>query len=331
MERLRYNDEKIARALDRTIGRSRWEAVALSHAYLMLHGGESEEDAAKTIYSSGAYTLGKSKEIVQTLLKVGFISMLKPRERTGSAENPITKLFPATVTEERFVELLESLCSSRKGVSYTDDRDSRGLTDFTLIEGDKELPINVKNAGTRFEKAKELVGINPDDCVPIPAYKANNALDNEPNLIYVISVDYNLIEELGGLLPGLFNEDESLVWDLLNRYAGSRIRDGEDWFVFSMVKKYWDSIRPVVADNPYSVISARKAIRILQTHPRRTPGIGLRAWGTGASAEVNVHICVSEETIPWEIISERIAQGGIEDILSSINKKSMEEVYDPEV
>ena len=84
-------------------------------------------------------------------------------------------------------------------------------------------------------------------------------------------------------------------------------------------------------DNPFRIISARKSIRILQKKPKRTPGIGLRAWGTGASAEVNVHIKVSEETKPWEEIFERITLNGLDDIIEAINRKRTELVYDPEI
>jgi hypothetical protein len=298
---------------------------------LKLREGVPREDVARSVYASGTCTLRKSRELVDAIASEGFLCRLRPREKTGSAENPITKLFPATVTEERFVELLDAFCSSMQATTYTDDRDSRGLTDFTIIEDGLKLPINVKNAGTRFEKAKELVGIDPNDCFPIPAYKAFSAVEAEPNLVYVVSIDYDLVNELGSLLPALFGDEERITWDILNRYAGARLRDGEDQFVFSIVKKYWSRIKAVVADEPYQVISARKAIRILHKEPRRTPGIGLRAWGTGASAEVNVHICASTETTPWDSITERISREGLAGILGAINRKSIEEVYDPEI
>ena len=67
--------------------------------------------------------------------------------------------------------------ATRKALTYSDDRQAgHSLTDFTLREGDLELPVNVKNAGTRFEKAAELVGLDPNDCIPIPAYKAHGAM-----------------------------------------------------------------------------------------------------------------------------------------------------------
>ena len=69
----------------------------------------------------------------------------------------------------------------------------------------------------------------------------------------------------------------------------------------------------------------------MQTLPKRTPGVGLRAWGTGASAEVNVHISIHSETKPWDELHQRILQGGLEDLIGAINHKRTEVVFDPEL
>ncbi len=321
-----------AKALAEVFGNSPWEAVALAHGYLRVLKGESEDAAARVSYEMGAATLTASRQLLKRAVKEGFLSVLQRRDRTGSAENPVTKLFPAAITEQRFLELADDLCTSRKGLSYSDDRQAgHSLTDFTLREGELELPVNVKNAGTRFEKAAELVGLDPNDCIPIPAYKAYGAVEKLGPLIYVISVDYQLIGVLDSLLPKLFDERERVAWDLLNSYAGARVRKAEDAFVSRIVKRHWDKIGARVKDNPFHVVSARKAIRILQTMPQRTPGIGLRAWGTGASAEVNVHLSISGDTKPWPDIADRIRVNGVSDIITAVNHKKTEVVYDPEI
>ena len=220
----------------------------------------------------------------------------------------------------------------RAGIEYSDQRESgHTLVDFAVHEGDRELPINVKNAGTRFERAEQLVGLNPDDCLPIPAYKAHAALEMVPNLVYVISVDYGLVDNLGNLLPRIFNHEERIVWRLLNSYSGTRVRRAEDAFIFSTVRKYWENLKGIAQDNPFHVISARKAVRILNTQPGRTPGIGIRAWGTGARAELNVHVSIKEDTTPWSVVRERIKVKGVDDIIAAVNRKRVEEVYDPEI
>ena len=189
----------------------------------------------------------------------------------------------------------------------------------------------MKNAGTRFESAKQLVGLEPDDCIPIPVYKAYDSIEKEPNLLYAVAIDYDLVDSINTHLIPLFDANEAIVWRILNDFSGTRIRDAEDKFVYGITTKHWDSIRQEFANPEFRLISARKSIRILQKQPKRTPGIGLRAWGTGANAEVNVHISVAEETKPWTEVFDRIVGKSLGDIIEAINRKKTEIVYDPEI
>lgn len=314
------------------LGESRWVGAQIAKAQVALRGGSDKEATARKLYESSSLTLKRSREIVENLRDQDFENFLEPRKRTGSAENPITKMFPAAVTERQFLDQLDALQDARSGVSYRDERfTGHTLVDFTLVEGDVELPVNVKNAGTRFENAASLVGLDPDDCIPVPAYKAYDAIEKEPNLIYTICIDYSLISKIERGLLTLLSQEEASVWKILSKYAGPLIRDAEDRFVYSMVNRHWEAFSRHVAIPVFRVISARKAIRILQTLPKRTPGIGLRAWGTGASAEVNVHISVSTETKRWDEIHSRIEENGIIDIISAVNRRRTELVFDPEV
>lgn len=324
-------DKQVAEALAQVIGATPWEAVTFAHGYLAMLGGASLNDAARLMYDRGPQTLKRSKELLGEVTTKGFVALLTPRAKTGSAANPITKLFPAVITEHRFLELLDDLHTTRPSVTYTDERGARSLIDFTLHEGELDLPINIKNAGTPFRKAAELVGLAPDDCIPIPAYKAHLALESVPNLLYAVSVDYGLIGTLDALLPTLLDAKEAVVWTLLNRFKGAKAEDSEDAFVTGVVRKHWDALKTSIAANPFHVISARKSVRILQTKPKRTPGIGLRGWGTGASGEVNVHLSIREDTTSWIAVSGRIHSVGLSNIIEAVNRRRMEEVYDPEI
>jgi hypothetical protein len=316
----------------RILGESRWVGAQIAKAQVALRAGADKEATARTLYESSSLSLTRSREIVESLRDADFESFLEERKRTGSAENPITKMFPAAVTERQFLDQLDRLRESRPQVNYRDERfTGHTLVDFTITEGELELPVNVKNAGTRFENAASLVGLDPDDCIPIPAYKAYDAIEKEPNLIYAICIDYTLISKIERALLTRFSAEEASVWRILSKYAGPLIRDAEDNFVYSMVNRHWEDFSQHVSIPVFRIISARKAIRILQKQPKRTPGIGLRAWGTGASAEVNVHISVADETKQWDEIHSRIVENGVTDIVEAVNRKKTELVFDPEV
>ncbi len=322
----------IAQSLITVLKGSRWLGVHLAQAFLDHLSGKDDETISRSLYKSGCLTLTKSREILSIIKKSGFMQFVPVRKKLGSAENPITKLFPAAITEQRFLTEIDVLRGKRSTVDYEDVRFSgHTLVDFTLTEAGLELPINVKNAGTRFENAKQLVGIEPNDCVPIPVYKAYDALEKEPNLLYAISVDYSLIETINKTLIPFLDEAEKNTWGVLNSHSGFQIRDAEDKFVYGMTLKYWENWYPSIKNNAFRLVSARKAIRILQKHPKRTPGVGLRAWGTGANAEVNVHISLSEETKSWDEVFQRICDNGLDNIVAAINRKRTELVYDPEI
>jgi len=326
-----YSDHEAAEALVAVVGESRWDAVGLAHGFLALEMGLSDVEAGRIARERGVPSIKEARELLVRARIDGFVGILKPRTRTGSAENPVTKLFPAAVTEERFLELAGELCEMR-GLACRDERETRhSLVDFTLQNGEQSLPINVKTASTAFAKSRDLVGLEPDDCIPIPVYKASGALEALPSLLYVISVDFTLVQTLDRLLPELFSPHERIVWDLLNRYEGPRLRTAEDSFVFATVRRHWEQIRATITDRPFHAVSARKSIRVLQTKPKRTPGIGLRAWGTGATAEVNVHLSIKEDTTPWGDVARRIADRGLADVVTAINRRRKEWVYDPEI
>jgi len=330
---MNLTEQQAARAILAVLPDSRWIGTGLSQAYLWaIEGSRNVDDSARHLYELGCFSLTKAREIVPTLSDQGFLCRIKKRTKTGSAENPITKLFPAAITEQRFLGQVDALRAKRETIDYEDDRQSgHTLVDFTLIEGVLRLPINVKNAGTRFENAQQLVGLKPDDCIPIPVYKAYDAIEKEPNLLYAVAVDYSLVESINTHLIPLFDNNESLVWRILNDHSGTRIRNAEDSFIYGMTTRHWANIRGCFANPEFRLISARKSIRILQKKPRRTPGIGLRAWGTGASAEVNVHISIREETKPWCEVFDRIVKNSLSDIIGAINRKKTEVVYDPEI
>lgn len=321
-----------AEDIARILGESRWVGAQIAKAQVALRAGADKESTARTLYESSPLTLTRSRAIVETLRDADFESLLEERKRTGSAENPITKMFPAAVTERQFLDQLDRLRAARPQVDYRDARfTGHTLVDFTIIEGEVELPVNVKNAGTRFENAATLVGLDPEDCIPIPAYKAHDAIEKVPDLIYAVCIDYTLIEKIERQLLTHFTAAETSVWRILSKYAGPLIRDAEDSFVYAMINRHWEEFSRHVAIPDFRVISARKAIRIMQQHPKRTPGIGLRAWGTGANAEVNVHVSVANETKRWAEIHSRIVETGVTSIVAAVNRKKTELVFDPEI
>jgi hypothetical protein len=330
------NDEELTRALVDVLGDSKWVAVRLAKALLAVHRGEPLKQVVRESYLQGYASQRKLGQLLAQAETQGFASLLEPRLKTGSAENPITKLFPAVITEERFKERLDDLViqarGKGRGLTYTDNRADHSFIDFTLREAQQGLPFNIKNAGTLFRNAANLVGLEPDDCIPIPAYKAYGALEaGQPNLLYAICADWDLVGLVRDLVPAILTSDELIVWELLQKNVGKHVKDAEDRFVQGIVRRHWVTISKQIPSKPFRLISARRGLMILKAQPKRTPGLGLPAWGTGASAEVNVHVSISKETTLWDEVANQIIERGLGSVISEIDRKTTKIVDDPSI
>lgn len=178
------DDRQVAQSLLDVLGDSTWDAVGLARAFIAVRNGSSTTDVAAVIYKSTSFSRRELTRLLTDAETLGFTKVLPERTKLGSAENPITKLFPAAITEQRFKLVAEDFIAtaknSRKEFECVDDRAEHGYSDFTIREvaTGLKLPINIKNAGTLFRNAASLVDLSPDDCIPIPAYKAFGALES---------------------------------------------------------------------------------------------------------------------------------------------------------
>jgi hypothetical protein len=206
-----------------------------------------------------------------------------------------------------------------------DNRDY-GVSDNTL-----ELPINVKTASTIFRNAAQF-GLDPEDCIPISSYKALNAIDKVPDLVYVDLVDFTLRAKTDAVMDGL-QGSLGILWDLFSWYGGKGAKKAQDAYVDRVFTDHGaalDALAPGVTR--FRAISAHRTLAILRDNPRRCPGLGVKAAGTGTfNAEVNVHVSVENETMPWDDIEEMIREMGIASVLALIRETETREVRAPKL
>ncbi len=212
-----------------------------------------------------------------------------------------------------------------------DDLHERGENrDFAVRKDGLELPINVKTASTIFRKAKEIVGLEPSDCVPIPAYKAVAVSERVPDLVYVDLVDFSFRQRVDEFTDSLGGSG-GLLWKVLAWYGGKGVRKAQDGYVsklFDLHEEKLVSLAP--KSSSWRVISAQRVLAIMRDMPRRCPGLGVRAAGTGGfNAEVNIHVSVNDETVSWQDVSEALQRSGIQAVLDMIRHRTTREVADP--
>ena len=98
-----------AESITKVLPDSRWIGACLGRAQVSLSRGHDAEEVARELYEGSSLTLTRSREIVARLQTSDFTDLLEPRKKTGSAENPVTKLFPAAVTERQFLDEMDRL------------------------------------------------------------------------------------------------------------------------------------------------------------------------------------------------------------------------------
>lgn len=248
-----------------------------------------------------------------------------PGKRKEAFQNLVVGTLTERVFRERYLAALES-----EGFSVFDLHEKGENRDYAIEKDDAELPINVKVASTLFRNAKKVVGLDPEDCIPISAYKAIGASERVPHLVYVDLVDFSLREKVDGYMNGL---DEALgaVWHLLSWYAGPGAKAAQNQYIAALFERRGeDLIALVLGVTSFRVISAQRVLAIMRKNPRRVPGLGIKAAGTGViTAEVNVHISVRDETRAWDDVIDQVRRHGVQHVLDQIARTITAEVPDP--
>jgi hypothetical protein len=202
--------------------------------------------------------------------------------------------------------------------------------DYVAHKDRLELPINVKVASTRFERAQTIVKLDPDDCIPIGAYKAIGASERVPDLVYVDLVDFTLRDKVDDFMDEL-DGSLGIGWHLLSWYGGKGAKAAEDRYVDTLFEQHAAALKSLAPDViSFHVISALRVLAILRKTPRRVPGLGIRAAGRGGiNGEVNVHVSVKAETRPWIDVAEQLKRDGVGPILDAIRRTARVQVPDP--
>jgi hypothetical protein len=206
-----------------------------------------------------------------------------------------------------------------EGFAVRDYHEKGENRDYAVLRDGLELPINVKVASTRFREAQRVVALEPDDCIPVGAYKAIGASERVSDLVYVFLVDFSLREKVDAFMEEL-DGPLAIAWHLLSWYAGRGAKRVQDGFTDALFNQHEDVLMALVPGvTSYRVISAQRVLAIMRDLPRRVPGLGVKAAGRGVfQAEVNVHVSVRQETRPWDDVADQLRRYGIQPILDQI-------------
>ena len=259
-------------------------------------GGEPLEESA-TRASLPRHHLRKW---VDKVVGEGFFAWLKKdepsEERVRRAKQGIAQMILATMAEQHFeYQATETL--GEHGFYIEDDRVGRTDTDYRVIDQARRplVRINIKFHGTLFREAREYVGLEPNDCFALAAYKIHGALrrQNEERLPYVFLVISVPALPREAIAQGI---SDDLAW-----LAAVSDRTTEEAIVWRLGREPWaDAMREDVRNGEFRVISARRASDLMRNRLfDRVHALRLRGFNrVFRGAEINMHLSLSTEMIP---------------------------------
>jgi hypothetical protein len=177
--------------------------------------------------------------------------------------------------------------------------------------------VNIKFHGSLFKRAKEMVGLEPDDCFALATYKIAGALqkqkkDELPYIFVIVSVPNLTAESVGASVPPDLQEFPA-------RIAASKRAPGKRNFEDHVVEVLeqeehpaFQATRDRIANANWYVLGARKAEKLLRAllfdrvFALRTPGFA-RQFG---SAELNMHFSLSRDMTPLVKYLETLRDAG---------------------
>jgi len=251
-----------------------------------------------------------------------------PRDRRNAAfENLVVGTLAERVFRDQHLAALEP-----GGFEVADYHESGENRDFGVQKEGLELPINVKVASTMFREARRVVELDPEDCIPLGAYKAIGASERVPAMVYVFLVDFKLRERVDSFMEGL-DEDLAIGWDLLSWFGGRGMKRAQDQYITALFDRHGPDLRALTPGvTSFRVISAQRALAIMRKHPRRVPGLGVKAAGTGViRGEVNIHVSVDQETRSWDEIADLLGRHGVQHVLDQVTRTVRAEIPEPDL
>lgn len=236
----------------------------------------------------------------------GLLDGALSRRRQG-----IAQMLLGALAERRFEELINQVTGG--GVLRIEDhRPSRTDTDYRLLNGNGH-PIcrfNVKFHGSLFREARRYVGLDPDDCFALAAYKIDRALRRQedeklPYIFLVLTVPDLAAADVGGPIP------DDHVWALA--ILEGRLAVEEAIVARLLRDDYLPRFRPFFARMPegqFRVISAKKADTLLREKLfERVPALSLKGFTRKfRNAEVDMHLSLTRELTPARTFLELLVQ-----------------------
>lgn len=284
--------------------------LSLLYAVERLKAGERSRSLAKEFRT----TPQRIERLASTddppaLLLGGRIPPMQ-RDMEARVRRSLGQLLLGRLAERAFEDIYRSNLGTTE-LRLEDDRASRSDTDYRVLNGQgrRVFRINIKFHGSPFQRAMELVKLEPDDCFALATYKIHQALEkqNQEHLAYIFLVVG--VRSLTGAVVGASLPDDLVHLSAIVHATGiTQKRTVEDDIVGALVSRPDDlgfgqtlsEYDRRIRDAPWYALSARKAFKLLTERLfERAYALRVRGFARNyKNAELDMHFSLSQDLTP---------------------------------
>lgn len=289
-------------------------------------GGKRLSSAAKKLI---AELRGSGSPTFKALdLPEDFAPEPRIRER---AQTMLGQLLLGLLAERAFEDIYKKTLGTTE-LRLEDSREGRTDTDYRVLNGEGRpvFRMNIKFHGTLFRQARELVGLEPDDCFALATYKIKQGLDKQdseilPYVFVVVSSPVSALD-VGAAIPKEFVELACLI------HASKKVK-GKRKIEEKIVERLADghvpafrstlaSLQAKIADAPWRILSARRADELLRKRLfERVYAVRVRGFTRSyRNAEVDMHFSLSSDMTPLPELLAKISATGIHGVTGMLER-----------
>jgi hypothetical protein len=271
-----------------------------------LRGGAKPSDLARTVRTTSKRldAVARSSDPIAEILGIPLDGVTD--ESRSNSRSLLGQLLVGALAERAFEKLYRERMGGHE-IHLADERAGRTETDYLVLNGAGRpvFRVNIKFHASRFAKARELVGLEPDDCFALATYKIHQALVKQDRerlnyMFAVVGVPGLTGLRVGAIIPedlvqvaalvrsGKRAVEEKIVEHLLGEDAGAEVSSTVAGF------------RHQIEDAEWRVLSATKAARLVRERMfERVYAVRVRSFARNyRNAEVDMHFSLREDLTP---------------------------------
>ncbi len=250
--------------------------------------------------------------------------LLEPLLAKPESENEVARtalilgsLVLGEAAERVFRHLYEAQLSTTE-IQLVDLREHRHDTDYRLLNGQGRplYRLNIKFHGSLFRNAKQVVGLEPEDCFALATYKIRSALEKQdeehlPYIFIVVTGSDISAEKVAETLPSSFV--------LAAHYGKKLISTGKRALEERIVARFiadeaekFTQITDLIRMARWYVFSARRAEEVMKANLfERVYALRTRSFNRAyRNAEIDMHLSFTTDMMPLQQFLAMIASEG---------------------